>query len=124
MGSLNFMAAFGALVGGKVADKRGRKTTLKVCSWIFVVGTFIMSFAINYEWLLIGRINTGIGVGVSFVVAPVFISEVAPTQQRGQLNTVFDISIKAGILLGYVLGFVVQLITGIPDHLKLTYNVS
>ena len=71
MGSLNFMAAAGALVGGKVADPYGRKWTLQLCCYLFLVGTLCMAFAINYATLLIGRIVTGMGVGVAFVVAPV-----------------------------------------------------
>lgn len=39
-----------------------------------------------------------------------FSTEVAPTDMRGRLNTVFDVAINGGILLGYVLGFMVQLI--------------
>jgi len=118
MGSLNFIAAVGALLGGKVANDHGRKLTVKLCCWIFVAGTILMAAAPGYGVLLLGRIVTGVGVGVSFVVAPVYLSEVAPTNLRGQLNTVFDVAINGGILLGYVVGFCVQLIPGIPDNIK------
>lgn len=117
MGSLNFVAAAGALLGGAVADKRGRKPTLQLCCWLFVAGTLLMGLAPQYYTLLLGRIVTGIGVGVSFVVAPVFISEVAPTHLRGQLNTVFDVAINGGILLGYIIGYLVQ-ITPLQDQHK------
>lgn len=117
MGSLNFVAAAGALLGGAVADKRGRKPTLQLCCWLFVAGTLLMGLAPEYYTLLLGRIVTGIGVGVSFVVAPVFISEVAPTHLRGQLNTVFDVAINGGILLGYIIGYLVQ-ITPLQDQHK------
>jgi sugar porter (SP) family MFS transporter len=117
MGSLNFVAAAGALLGGAVADKRGRKPTLQLCCWLFVAGTLLMGLAPEYYSLLLGRIVTGIGVGVSFVVAPVFISEVAPTHLRGQLNTVFDVAINGGILLGYIVGYLVQ-ITPLQDQYK------
>lgn len=108
MGSLNFFAAAGALLGGRIADRRGRKPTICVCGWLFVMGTLCMATAINYSMLLVGRIITGLGVGVSFVVAPVFISEVAPTNQRGQLNTVFDVAINGGILFGYIVGYLIM----------------
>jgi sugar porter (SP) family MFS transporter len=118
MGSLNFCAAIGAILGGKIANDHGRKYTVKVCCWIFVVGTILMACAPGYNILLLGRIVTGMGVGVSFVVAPVYLSEVAPTNLRGKLNTVFDVAINGGILLGYVLGFLVQLIPNLADGLK------
>jgi sugar porter (SP) family MFS transporter len=118
MGSLNFVAAAGALWGGSVADKKGRKATIQLCAWIFIVGTLCMALAPNYAVLLLGRIVTGLGVGVSFIAAPVFISEVAPTEHRGQLNTVFDVAINGGILFGYIVGFLVQISTFIPSHYK------
>ena len=110
MGSLNFVAAAGALLGGRVANEKGRKPTVRVCTWLFIVGTILMAIAPGYWTLLLGRIVTGMGVGVSFVVAPIYLSEVAPTNIRGQLNTVFDVAINGGILFGYIVGFVVQVV--------------
>ena len=108
MGSLNFVAAFGGILGGKVADLYGRKTTICLCCLLFIVGTFFMAVAWSYNVLLLGRIVTGLGVGVAFVAAPSYITEVSPSDSRGQLNTVFDISINGGILFGYVTGFLVH----------------
>ena len=120
MGSLNFVAAFGAILGGRVADQKGRKPTISLCCWLFLVGTACMALAPGFWSLLLGRIVTGIGVGVSFVVAPVFISEVAPSDRRGELNTVFDVAINGGILLGYVVGYIIQLLpaTILPEWIK------
>ena len=109
MGSLNFVAAAGALVGGPYADSFGRKATLRLCSYLFLVGTALMCLAPNYATLVIGRMVTGLGVGVAFVVAPVYISEVAPPAKRGALNTVFDVAINGGILAGYITGYLVQI---------------
>ena len=114
MGSLNFVAALGAFLGGYVADLHGRKQTVELCCWLFVLGTILMAVSWNYPVLLVGRIITGLGVGVAFVSAPCYITEVAPTDSRGQLNTVFDISINAGILVGYITGFLVQVF--LPDN--------
>lgn len=109
MGSLNFVAAFGALMAGKIADISGRKATVRWCGWLFLIGAVLMAFALNYAMLLLGRIIAGLGVGVAFVVAPVFITEIAPSEKRGALNTIFDVAINGGILAGYVVGFVVEL---------------
>lgn len=117
MGSLNFVAAAGAFIGGHVADRNGRKRTISLCCWLFIVGTVLMALAWDYSALLAGRIITGLGVGVAFVAAPSYISEVAPTDSRGKLNTVFDISINGGILWGYIAGFLVQLV--LPDNWRL-----
>jgi len=117
MGSLNFVAAIGAFLGGYVADLEGRKRTVAVCCWLFIIGTIAMAVSWNYTFLLLGRIVTGLGVGVAFVTAPCYITEVAPADSRGKLNTVFDISINGGILVGYVTGFLVQVF--LPDNWRL-----
>jgi sugar porter (SP) family MFS transporter len=117
MGSLNFVAAFGGILGGKIADGYGRKNTIALCCWLFIVGTVLMAASLNYTSLLLGRSITGLGVGVAFVTAPCYITEVAPAESRGQLNAVFDISINGGILWGYIVGFLVQLIW--PDNWRL-----
>mmetsp|Transcript_26146 Transcript_26146/g.53019 ORF Transcript_26146/g.53019 Transcript_26146/m.53019 type:complete len:576 (+) Transcript_26146:162-1889(+) len=110
MGSLNFVAAGGALIGGPVADRYGRKKTVGLTCWLFLVGTIFMAAATNYVLLLIGRMVAGLGVGVAFIAAPVFISEVSPPSMRGELNTTFDVAINVGILLGYIVSYLVQVI--------------
>jgi MFS family permease len=49
-------------------------------------------------------------VGVAVVVTPVFLTEVAPTKKRGKINTIFDVAINGGILLGYLVGFCVEVL--------------
>mmetsp|Transcript_59398 Transcript_59398/g.112103 ORF Transcript_59398/g.112103 Transcript_59398/m.112103 type:complete len:613 (+) Transcript_59398:128-1966(+) len=107
VGSLNFISAFGTLIAGVTADAFGRKTTVWICCVFYTIGTALMTFAPNYEFLLMGRIVTGLGVGVSFVVVPVYISEITPSEYRGMLTTCFDVSINVGILLGYLAGYAI-----------------
>ena len=105
VGSLNFMAAFGSLFAGYIADTFGRKKTLAACSALYIIGTAGMTIATSFEILLVGRVITGLGVGLSFVVGPTYISEITPAAVRGKLASVFDISINVGILVGYIAGF-------------------
>ena len=58
--------------------------------------------------MLLGRAVTGLGVGVSFAVTPVYIAEITPARLRGALGAVFDVPINVGIVLGYVVGFAVE----------------
>eukprot|EP01061_Rhynchopus_euleeides_P011906 TRINITY_DN21504_c0_g3_i1.p1 TRINITY_DN21504_c0_g3~~TRINITY_DN21504_c0_g3_i1.p1 ORF type:complete len:556 (+),score=173.64 TRINITY_DN21504_c0_g3_i1:137-1669(+) len=128
--SLNFVAAFGALIAGGAADILGRRLTLAVCSALYVAGTLLMAVASSFEELLGGRVITGMGVGISFVVGPTYISEIAPHNIRGMLATIFDVSINAGILCGYVVGFAVVHIynamgdTPVPPPADLTDDAS
>ena len=110
--SLNFVAAVGALIAGATADFLGRRRTVAVCSFLYLVGTALMTVAVTYGMLLGGRVITGLGVGISFVVGPTYISEIAPHTIRGKLATIFDVSINAGILFGYVVGYAVQNLFG------------
>lgn len=100
VGALNLVAAFGALVAGKTADRLGRKPTIAVACAVFIVGAGMMSASHTFVPLLIGRVVTGIGVGCAMVIAPVYITELAPPDVRGMLVSLTDICINLGIVLG------------------------
>ena len=108
VGSLNFVSAFGALIAGPTADLFGRRPSVALCVCLYIVGTLLMAFATSWTVLLLGRVITGLGVGVSFVTVPVYVAELAPAGLRGRLTTLFDISINVGILAGYVVGYAVE----------------
>lgn len=100
VGSLNLVAAFGGLVAGKTADRLGRKPTIALACVVFIVGAAMMSASHDYSVLLLGRIITGVGVGCAMVIAPVYITELAPPDVRGMLVSLTDICINFGIVLG------------------------
>ena len=108
IGSLNFVSAFGALLGGPAADRFGRRPSVTICVILYLVGTLLMALSPTWTTLLAGRIVTGVGVGVAFVTVPVYVAELAPARLRGRLTTLFDISINVGILVGYIIGYVVD----------------
>ncbi|KAJ9467544.1 putative polyol transporter 4 [Diplonema papillatum] len=114
VGSLNVVAAFGALSAGYIADTLGRKWALGICCALYAVGTAAMALAPIFEVLLAGRITVGVGVGLAFVIGPTYISEITPPDVRGKLATVFDVSINAGIMMGYVVSYIIQ--NTVPDH--------
>lgn len=124
MGSLNFLAAGGALLGGPFSDRFGRKRTVAFTCWLFLLGTIFMAFAPGYGSLLIGRMVAGLGVGVSFIAAPVFISEVSPPSMRGELNTTFDVAINSGILIGYVAAYVIQVIFPVDYNWRIMLGIG
>ncbi len=92
----------GALFGGVPADRFGRKRTL------FWIGLFYLASAAGsalapeiYSFMLF-RFLGGLGVGASSVVAPMYISEIAPAHSRGRLVALFQFNIVLGILIAYV----------------------
>eukprot|EP00698_Gefionella_okellyi_P018201 TRINITY_DN5431_c0_g1_i1.p1 TRINITY_DN5431_c0_g1~~TRINITY_DN5431_c0_g1_i1.p1 ORF type:complete len:472 (-),score=128.66 TRINITY_DN5431_c0_g1_i1:12-1427(-) len=106
--SMNIGAMVGAIASGKMADALGRRTTLMIGMIPFVGGYLLLSFATNFVMLLVGRIGTGIGVGIVSVATPVYISEVAPVRLRGALGTGNQLSICLGIVIAYVLGMFID----------------
>ena len=81
VGALGFVAALGALVAAQTADALGRRATILACCALYVVGTLLMALARGFWVLLLGRAVTGLGVGVSFVVTPVYIAEITPARR-------------------------------------------
>jgi sugar porter (SP) family MFS transporter len=88
----------GSAVAGTIADRIGRRWTLLVAGVVFFAGALVSAFTPNEDVLLFGRFVVGIGIGFSSVVAPLYISEVAPANVRGALVSLYQFAITLGIL--------------------------
>ena len=75
-------AAFGALFGGRVADRIGRKNALLVCAGLFLVGALGCALAPNVQIMVAARIILGLGVGAAAVTCPLYLAEMAPAERR------------------------------------------
>jgi len=95
----------GSAVAGTVADAIGRRRTLLWAGIVFLAGAVISALAPNETILLAGRFVVGIGIGFSSVVAPLYISEVAPAPVRGALVSLYQFAITAGILAAYLVDY-------------------
>lgn len=73
-------AALGALTGGRLADRLGRRLTLLATSIIFILGAILCAAAPSLSVLVIGRAIVGLAIGLACTTVPVYISEVAPPQ--------------------------------------------
>lgn len=98
-------AAAGALVGGRLADRFGRRTLLIATALIFAAGAVLCALATSPNILVIGRIIVGIGIGLASGTVPVYISEVAPHDARGWTVSIFQLAITLGILLAYLVDY-------------------
>lgn len=103
----------GALFGGIPAEKFGRKKVLYWIGAIFLVASVGSALAPDVTTFIVFRFLGGLGVGASSVVAPMFISEIAPAKNRGKLVATFQFNIVFGILLAYFSNF---LLTSLGDH--------
>lgn len=97
-------AAVGCFSGGVLADKIGRRRTFQLNAVPLLLGPLISSTSGGFEGMVLGRILAGIGIGISSAVVPLYISEIAPTEDRGALGSLNQIGINIGILLALVAG--------------------
>jgi len=95
----------GSAVAGALADRYGRRRILFTAGAVFGVGALLSAFAPSIGALLAGRFIVGIAIGFSSVVAPLYISEVAPADIRGGLVSLYQFAITIGILAAYLVDY-------------------
>jgi MFS transporter, SP family, arabinose:H+ symporter len=113
MGSALYGTVIGALIGGWPADRFGRKATLLWIGVLYFVGAVGSALATNVGMFIVARVIGGLGIGISTVAAPLYISEIAPPKFRGRLAGMFQFNIVFGILIAYVSN---ELLSGIGDN--------
>lgn len=104
---------FGGPIAGWVADKWGRKISLVLCGLPYVLGYFLIVLAsatatpIAFKALLLaGRFITGIGMGWTFLTAPVYIGEISSAKLRGALGSFSEVALAGGIIFVYAIGLI------------------
>lgn len=107
--------AFGAALGNIPADKIGRKKTLIWIGVLFFVTSVGAALANDVNLFMFFRFVSGLSIGASSVVAPVYISEVAPPKYRGRMVISFQLNVVAGILVAYFSNYLLQGVGGEND---------
>ena len=102
MASALYGTVVGSLLGGWPADRFGRKATLLWIGILYFVGAVGSGLATNVSTFIAARVIGGLGIGISTVVAPMYISEIAPPKHRGRLAGMFQFNIVFGILVAFV----------------------
>jgi sugar porter (SP) family MFS transporter len=102
MASALYGTVVGSLLGGWPADRFGRKATLLWIGVLYFVGAVGSALAPNVATFIVARVIGGLGIGISTVVAPMYISEIAPPKHRGRLAGMFQFNIVFGILIAFV----------------------
>src|ERR687898_871989 len=97
-------AVVGALSGGALADRFGRRWTALLAAIIFAVGALVVALTPNVGILIFGRFVLGLGVGLASLVVPLYIAEIAPPDTRGALVSLNQLMITIGILVSYLVG--------------------
>ena len=105
-------AIFGSGASGPLSDRLGRRRVVFVIAIVYIVGALILALAPSMPVLVIGRLVIGLAVGGSTAIVPVYLSEMAPTEQRGSLSSLNQLMITIGILSSYLINYAFTPIEG------------
>ena len=114
----------GALVAGVPGDRYGSRDTLKIVGFMYLVSALGCAFCWNLESFYVFRFIGGLAIGASSVLAPVYISEIAPAEKRGALTGLFQFNIVLGILVAFASNAVVQALSGDADLWRLKLGIA
>jgi len=92
----------GSLIGGWPTDRFGRRATLLWIGALYLVSAVWSGLATGVYSFIVARFIGGLGVGISTVAAPLYISEISPAAQRGRLAGMFQFNIVFGILVAFL----------------------
>jgi sugar porter (SP) family MFS transporter len=92
----------GALFTGNFTEKYGRKNVMITTAILYVISAIGCASAGSSEMLTIFRLLSGLAVGATSVVGPMYISEISPAHNRGKLVSMNQFAITFGILLAYI----------------------
>ena len=101
MGAALYGTVIGSLLGSWPADRFGRRPTLLSVGALFLISALASAFAPNVELFILARFIGGVGIGISTVAAPLYISEIAPPDRRGRLAAMFQFNIVLGIVIAF-----------------------
>ena len=98
-------AMVGALGSGTLADWLGRKKTMALTAFLFIVGALITAASDAYTIVLLGRFITGIAVGTISLLSPLYLAEVSPAHFRGRFVSLYQLFITLGILGAFLVNY-------------------
>ena len=106
---------FGSIFGGIPTEKYGRKKVLFWIGILFAVSAFGSALAQDPYTFSFFRFMGGVGIGVSSVVAPTYISEISTPATRGKLGAMYQFNIVFGILVAFLSNYFLQGVGGVND---------
>lgn len=101
LGAALYGTVLGSVLGGWPTDRFGRKPTLTFVGALYLLSAVWCAFAWDVTSLAVARFIGGVGIGVSTVAAPLYISEISPPAFRGRLAGLFQFNIVFGILVAF-----------------------
>jgi MFS family permease len=124
MGAALYGTVLGSLLGAWPADRLGRRPTLLGVGVLFLVSAIASALAPNASFFIVARFVGGLGIGISTVAAPMYISEIAPPEKRGRLAAMFQLNIVLGIVIAFASNAALSKIVGGPDAWRWMLGVA
>lgn len=113
MASALYGTVLGSLNGGWPTDRFGRRATLLWIGVLYLISAIGTGLAPEVWTFIIARFIGGVGIGISTVVAPLYIAEIAPAEHRGRLAGMFQFNIVFGIVVAFASN---AALAGIGEH--------
>lgn len=104
--------AVGAFLAGRLADRMGRRPTMLLTAVLFLVSAFAAGAADSAAFFIGARILGGLAIGAASVLAPMYISEVAPARLRGRLASLQQFAIVLGLFGAFLSNFLIERAAG------------
>ena len=105
-------AAAGAMTAGRLADRIGRISVMKIAAVLFFISAIGTALAGSVWTIVVFRIIGGIGVGVASVIAPAYIAETSPARIRGRLGSLQQLAIVSGIFISLAIDYLLAHLAG------------
>ena len=99
---------FGAIFGGIPTRKYGRRNTLIWIGIFYSISAVGSALANDPITFAVFRFIGGLGVGVSGIAAPAYISEIAPAKNRGKLVGFYQFNLVTGILIAFLSNYLLS----------------
>ncbi|MGG0451792.1 sugar porter family MFS transporter [Priestia megaterium] len=103
--SLLIGSMVGALMSGPLSDRYGRRNIVAFAAIVFVIGSLLAWHSANTGILITARVILGYAVGITSVIVPLYLSEMAPAKYRGFLVAMNQLMITVGILAAYLINY-------------------
>ena len=105
-------AAAGAVTAGRLADRIGRVSVMKIAAVFFFISAIGTGLAGSVWMIVLFRIIGGVGVGVASVIAPTYIAEISPARIRGRLGSLQQLAIVSGIFISLAIDYLLVHLAG------------
>ena len=89
----------GAMCAGFLSDRFGRRKVLFACAILYALSGLLSAIPRTFTEFLAARFISGLGIGASSMICPVYIAELSPAAKRGRLGSLFQLGIVLGIFL-------------------------